>query len=544
LFIAGGDAAGDPLNDNTSAGTLFGVYEWLERDLGVRWLWPGVLGTIVPRTASLHVHDVDATVAPAFFQRNTRGGLTFKGQHAELDFSPEAAAAYAHDQAVFLRRHRMGHRVKLTYHHAFTDWWKKYGAGHPEWFQLVNGRRGPTRPGGNYSMCVSNPEFRHQIIVLWQQERKQNPGLHSINACENGTMGLCECDNCRAWDGPTPSDYLKYYPPKSKVMGSRFATDRYARFWLALLHEAQQIDPEATIVAYNYFNYYPPPSPGLRLDPHILLGSYPSAGWFPRSPEEQAWFTHQWARWQETGARLFSRGNYCLDGYTMPLVYAHQYADEFHFQAQHGLEATDYDAITGQWATQGTNLYVLVRLQTRPDVPTEVLLDEYYSGFGRAASDVKAYFEFWENYALGHRTEINRQYEDNTSRWRAFGVAAHVIFPPASFAAADAILERAQAAAAGDADAAARVQFLRDGLTHARLCADVSRSLSQREPESKAAGGAAALTALVSFRRAHEREWIANFNYCGWSEDAAWRLPSVLPPGPGANPAGTTSPVR
>ena len=529
LFIVGGDAAGDPLDRDTAAGTLFGVYEWLEHDVGVRWLWPGELGTCVPKVGSLRARDIAVTVSPAFFQRNIRGGLTFRGRHAELGFSPDAAAAYAHAQAVFLRRHRMGRSVAISYHHAFTDWWEKYGAQHPDWFQLVNGRRGPTRPGGSYSMCVSNPAFRHQIIVLWQEERKKNPNQHWINACENGIMGLCECDQCRAWDGPTPSDYLDYYPPKSKVMGSRFATDRYARFWLALLREAREIDPEATIVAYNYFNYFPPPSPGVRLDRHILLGSYPSAGWFPRSPAEQAWFTGQWARWQKTGARLFSRGNYCLDGGAMPLVFAHQYAEEFKFQARHGLEATDYDALTGQWAVQGTNLYLLARLQTRPDTPTDTLLAEYYSGFGAAAGDVKAYFNFWESHALAHRVEINRQYEDNTSRWRAFGVAAHLLFPPESFAAAAAILDRAQAAVVDDAEASARVQFLRDGLTHARLCTEVSRRLSVREPDADPARGAEALAALIAFRQAHEREWIANFNYCSWSEDAAWRLPAKLP---------------
>ncbi len=76
----------------------------------------------------------------------------------------------------FQRGHR---RVPLrAYGHAFTDWWKKYGAEHPEWFQLVNGQRGPTKPGGSYSMCVSNPEFQHKIVELWK-ERRAKPRTHS-----------------------------------------------------------------------------------------------------------------------------------------------------------------------------------------------------------------------------------------------------------------------------------------------------------------------------------------------------------------------------
>jgi hypothetical protein len=529
FFIVGGDASGDPLDNDTFAGTLFGVYELLERELGVRWLWPGALGTYVPKASSIRLHDRDETISPAFFQRNVRGGLTFKGKNASLGFTPAAAVDYAHDQAVFLRRHRVGKSVRITYHHAFTDWWRTYGAAHPEWFQLVNGKRGPTKPGGSYSMCVSNPDFRHEIIARWLKQRESNPGLHYVNAVENGIMGLCECANCRAWDGPTPADYLKYYPPKSKVMGSAFVTDRYARFWQELQREAAKIDPDATIVAYNYFNYFAPPTPGTKLNRHILVGSYPSAGWFPRSSEEQAWFKQQWSRWQETGARLFSRGNYCLDGYAMPLVFAHQFADEFQHQASHGMEATDYDAITGQWAAQGTNLYLLMRLENRPNTPPDNLLGEYYSAFGEAASQVKAYFDYWEHYALTKRVEINHQYEDNTSRWRSFGVAAHLLFPPESFAAAAAILDRAQTAVADDAEASARVQFLRDGLVHARLCAAVSQDLSVRETDADPTRGSEALATLIAFRKAHEREWIANFNYCSWSEDAAWRMPAKLP---------------
>ena len=38
VFIAGNDGGGDPLDPDTRAGTLWGVYEWLDRDLGVRWL--------------------------------------------------------------------------------------------------------------------------------------------------------------------------------------------------------------------------------------------------------------------------------------------------------------------------------------------------------------------------------------------------------------------------------------------------------------------------------------------------------------------------
>ncbi|MDI1248727.1 MAG: DUF4838 domain-containing protein [Lacunisphaera sp.] len=543
LIIVGGDAAGDPLATDTFAGTLFGVYEWLERDVGVRWLWPGELGTYVPELRSLRATTANLTVAPRFFQRNVRPGLTFKGEHAELGFTPAVAGEYARDLAIYLRRHRMGRNVRLSYGHAFTDWWAKYGAEHPEWFQLVKGKRGPTRPGGSYSMCVSNPELHRKIVELWRGKRMRSSGAESrfVNAIENGIMGLCECDSCRAWDGPQPDGFLEFYPPQSKVMGSRFVTDRYTRFWLAVQREAAKTDPTATVVAYNYFNYFHPPTAGTRLGAQILVGSYPSAGWYPRSAEEQAWFLAQWSQWQETGARLFSRGNYCLDGYNLPWIFAHQFADEFRHQVRHGMEATDYDALTGHWATQGPNLYLLMRLHTRPDASAEELLAEYYGGFGAAAPAVKDYFDHWERHTQGQREQANRLFADNTTRWRAWATAAHLLFPPESFVPAEAILARAAVLAADDPQAAARVGFLRAGLAHARLEVDAARELTLAGPAANPERGAAALAKLIAFRRAHERSWISNFNHAAWVEDRSWRLaePRLLSGSPSFAPGET-----
>ncbi len=46
-------------------GTLFGVYELLERYVGVRWLWPGQLGTYIPRSDSVNIcSNLDETYIP------------------------------------------------------------------------------------------------------------------------------------------------------------------------------------------------------------------------------------------------------------------------------------------------------------------------------------------------------------------------------------------------------------------------------------------------------------------------------------------------
>jgi hypothetical protein len=465
--------------------------------------------------------DVDTTLAPRFFQRHVRSGLDFKSSHPALGFTPSAAAEYAREQTIFLRRQRLGRSQRMSYGHAFTNWWEKYGKEHPEWFQLVKGKRGPTKPGARYAMCVSDPGLHREIVAQWKAKGAPN----FLNAVENDILGMCECENCRAWDGPAPADAMKFYAPNFKVYGARFMSDRYARFDLALQQLAAKENPHVTVIGYVYFNYFQAPTSGVQLNPRILLGFCPSAGWYPRADDEHDWYKQQWRGWRETGAQLFSRTNYFLDGYCMPFIFAHQFADDFQHAVQHGLVATDFDALTGQWATQGPNLYLLFRLQTRPDATPDDLLAEYYSGFGPAAARVKAYFDYWERYTMDNRPLIAAAFEDRVAiRWRTWAKVAHRVFPPQSFAEGEALLARAMTAAAGDSEAMARVEFLQAGLTHARLCSRVASSLTLADPTSTPERGADALKELLRFRRANERKWIGNFNHDAWVEDLSWKL--------------------
>ena len=524
VFIAGNDGGGDPLDSDTRAGTLWGVYEWLDRDLGVRWLWPGELGTHVTKTKTVVARTCDETIAPRLFQRRLRAGLGFVSEHPALGFTSAAFKQFSEEQSVYLRRHRMGRSYPVSYGHAFTDWWEKDGKAHPEWFQLLeSGKRGPNKKNGRFSMCVSNPDLQHEILARWTAKRPPNattPGF--INACENDILGLCTCTKCRALDGADPVDFLRFYPPNSKMAGSRFVSDRYARFWLGI---QQQAPAGVTVVGYAYFNYFQAPTSGIKLNPNILIGYCPSAGWFPRSVEEHAWMKQQWADWRGTGARLFMRTNHLLDGYCMPFIFAHQFADEFHHAVEKGMVATDYDSLTGHWATQGPNLYTAARLHVRPEAAADEVLAEYYAAFGCAADKVKTYFDYWEHFSTGSREKIDQTMESlQASRWRSWAKAAHLLYPPECFTPAKSLLAQAACVVGSDEEAVARVNFLQLGLQHAQLCARVSEKLSLATSTADQGEIKRAVDELIAFRRANERSGIGNFNHLAWVEDLSWKL--------------------
>lgn len=544
LYIAALDGPGDPLSTAMeTSGTLWGVYELLERSVDARWLWPGDSGVYVKECDTVCVKSLDETITPAFSMRNLRPGLGLRGfveGDPRLGFSPEQREQYAHNQTVFLRRHRMGrsagnYRMQRSFGsgHSFHGWWERFGEEHPEWFQLLpDGSRGPARPErpDSVSMCVSNPELHQKIIELWQEERTKFPGEPvNIGVGENDLSAACICENCRAWDGPAP-DLASLPEGLERSYEPVQAGNRYARFAKTIRELAVAIDPDVTVQYYAYLNYFWAPTEPIELHPNIIIGFVPWfrwAGWFPRTDAEQEWIKQQWLGWQKTGATVYYRPNWFLDGYAMPHVYMHQFADAFQFYAANEMMGTDFDSLQGMWAAQGPNLYLLARLHTRPNVPVETLLQEYYDGFGPASEAVKRYFAYWEHYSTENRERaadaIRNRDDGHFRRYANYAQVADKLYPPEVFPTAFALLDEAEAAAAASDNPVwrERIEFLRAGLQHALYCVEAAKTMNRWSANLSQKGEA--LSQLATYRRSVEHLGIANMDRAAIIETDSWQ---------------------
>lgn len=466
-FLVGGDGPGDP-NDtglHTPAGTLFAVYDVLDNDLGVRWLWPGQSGEFIPKRDVLEIRERDETVYPRFRFCALRTERT--------------------EEAKWMRRMRMHWTDEMEYGHAFETWDDQHFAEHPGWFEMdKNGVRQK-----NKSMCVSNPGFHKQIVENWWDRQKQHSGKRDIlNICENDGPGACCCPNCLAWDGPEAP-----WPKPTPYDNVHNVSQRYARFMLAVQKLAQKHDPNVEVVAYAYSNIVFDPT-GVTLNKNVLMGFVPDV-FFPRTQEQQDWVHRQWMGWIKSGASMFIRPNYLLHGYCMPVNWTRQLADDFQFFEQNGMIGTDYDSLTGMWSTMGLSLYVLGRLHVNPKMPLDAILDEYYSCFGPASGQVKAYWAYWERYLEEHLDA----HKNGLWHYVRYPENIEKRFPLESFDPADQILADAEKAVQGDPAAAVKVAFLKTGLIHARLCVEASMAF-------KAAGEdveqqKAAVEKLLEFRK-------------------------------------------
>jgi hypothetical protein len=105
-------------------GTKFGVCEFLERYVGVRWLFPGTLGRHVPHKATLAIPTQEVRQEPAFFSR-----LLSLGAKA-----PRGTRAWTH----LNRAHG-----RVSFHHNLLKLYRpsKYAKTHPHFFPMRKGKR-------------------------------------------------------------------------------------------------------------------------------------------------------------------------------------------------------------------------------------------------------------------------------------------------------------------------------------------------------------------------------------------------------------------
>ena len=505
LCLAGRDRGkpdADPLAlGDVQTGTLFAVYDFLDRSLGVRWLWPGELGVYAPPKSTIEIPDLDITRGPRLVQRKMRTLRTrldeMKDVSAEdVDLIPQPVnARLLREELVWLRRQQMGRRENLPFGHSFTRWWNKYGEAHPEFFAKLNGHQQPYPKPDRVKLCVSNPAVIDQIVRDWQ-EAGAGP---TLAACPNDSRAYCTCERCREWDKPeitTPDNVDK-----------SVLTYRYVRFWNAIAEKAAAINPNVKICGYAYTNYRTPPK-DMKLRGNIALGYIGNPSSVPHVSGGDDLFAH-WEGWTNAGAELFFRPNWTCAGHMTPYLPLHDSGKFFKFAYEHKMLGTDFDSLFSRWSTQGAWYYLIGRLHMRPDLTVEEIIAEYVSAFGSAAPAVRKYLAYWEEFTAKRTAAVAPG---------MYTIVAHMpdLFTDEALAPAQALLEEAARLARRDTAAVrARVQFLSHGLTHVRLTRDAIAAVAS----ARAAGAIADAPALVrTVQRLREFRRAAAARHEDWTE--------------------------
>ncbi len=489
VYLFGMDGNGVVPNDETTPmGTLFAVYDFLNQQLGVRWLWPGESGIYVRKQDTVYSGTPREIVrAQKLLHTRMRDGSGL-GNYDKV-MSKEEYEQAINERRVWLRRHQFACGTSFQYGHAYEKYWERFGESHPEYFALrTNGKREPADPKRSklIQMCVSNPELQKQIIEDWTKNVQSYKGPF-INGAENDKTAAdehCFCENCLAWDPVsnrmTAEEYLKR---AGKDSMPNILSDRYAKFWLALQQEGAKHRENPVVLGYAYADYSNPPLE-TALNENIIVAIVPGIQ-YPLEPDRRKAMRQQWDGWRATGARLYLRPNYFLNGYTLPYIYARQFGEDYKHAYDNGMVGTDFDSLTGMFGTQGPNLYMVARLTDNPAMKVEDVLDEYYSSFGKAAPKIKAYFELWESATGGYTREFAGKYPGGG--WNYAGWSGHKLYPMELIATAEKILSEARLAVRDNPDDARRVEFLAKGLKHTRLTLETMNAFEAFSKNRKSA---------------------------------------------------------
>ena len=351
-----------------SAGSAWGVYEFCERALGVRWYWPVAAGgrSVLP-AKTLHVRPMWVEDAPFFRMREiwpSPGGL---GQlHSAL-------------------RSGRSWPVVLNVHapHAWAKF-DDFGVKRPEIFQLrKDGSRDPIM------LCYGNPRTLETYLeVLWRVFSKAEPNMKDGGGIVNGNsitvspydQGVaCACPDCQKLMDPNGGRW----GTASRLLGT---------FVAKLGREVKQRWPDKTVIFLPYLNYTLAPK-GIEFPDNVevQLCGMPGVALY-KEPEIYKQFQDNIDTWMKLTRRKVQTWDYScwpLDRTKAPYHYPRVL--KMYYQANRSkIVGTFINGVEDHWPRSNISLYCWMKLLWNPDFDVDAAMEEFVKRmFGPAAGTMR-----------------------------------------------------------------------------------------------------------------------------------------------------------
>ncbi|MGL4632268.1 MAG: DUF4838 domain-containing protein, partial [Leadbetterella sp.] len=376
----------DPESENSRV-TQWATGFLLDRYFGVKWLWPGDLGTHTPKLQAVTIPEMDYRYQPRYEKRNFN----------IIKSTPE-------NQHWIAYNHFGGSRIDYHFNHSFRknfdngDWWNEFKDTKPTLLaQSPQGGLQEPPKKDFFKICTSNPESVDEIVKRW--EAAGMPVFWDITP--NDGKGFCTCDRCMAQDKELGG---KSYKKEEIWNGYDFVnlTDRHVWQWNQIAKRLND-KKQGTKVGVYYYSQYREPPISQQLQPNIVGEMVHSLDF------------NQWLKWQKAGAKEIGlRPNWLYMGACGPHVFTKEVGSYIEKARDNGMILINMDSFQEYWATQGINYYLIGRLVARPDLNTAQIIDEYCSTFGKAQNAIKEYIQFWEDYHV----KVNYNIPVGGSSWR------------------------------------------------------------------------------------------------------------------------------
>lgn len=363
------------LAGGSESGTEFAVYEFLERYVGVRWLFPGEMGTVIPRSADVTIPARQITSVPTYISRTISS---------------------MYDMGAWLRHQRQ--HWTIQHHHNLNKLFApdKFYDRHPEFYPMIDGQRQkPDAEGYVWQPVLDAPGIVDAAVESIGRYFDENPAATSYS------LGVNDNNNFNA-----PSQYIN-------SVGLKDYSDYYFNFTNRVIEGVLKSHPDKWFGCLAYVGVTDPPrrvKVNPRMVPYICIDRQ---GW--ASEEGRRKDMERTEKWH-AAAPVIGWYDYIYGGdqYRIPRIYTHLMGNYLRFGSEHGVKAVYAELYASPQWTEGPKMYVFMKLLWDPTLDVDWLQEEWYRlAVGeRAAVPLAEYFRVWEDYWMKRvpRTDWFKQY--------------------------------------------------------------------------------------------------------------------------------------
>lgn len=393
--------------------TIWAAWQWLN-DQGVVWVMPGEHGTYVPKKASIEIAEVHDIEAPGMNLRG--GGYGLPVADAPPGFNtPEhgipAGSLFAvrmrfnENQAIVVKDMIEALGSGHSYEHYLSA--STYSKAHPEWFNLINGRRMDGGPGTQ--VCFTNHEAAAQfaknvmVEIRYELERGIPVERLPVSISPNDWAAMCECDNC-----------------KKLIDKDGSASSLVTHFCNLVTAEIRKVYPNANTRFYAYDNYATPPDhvkPGPGVRPQVVFWSaaiaFAANSAQPMFSQANHRFRDGFAGWQKISESVSAHTYYGHYTWITPWPLITQMSHDIPILASVPNFGGMYSELHLHWGTQGLNLWLYPKLMWNPKLDVRKAIKTYcQAAYGPAAAPIQAYYQTVQDamdrqgYICGYTVEI------------------------------------------------------------------------------------------------------------------------------------------
>ncbi len=401
LIIGRDDFKQDPRKSTKGFGdkgewaTLFGTYDFLERFAGVRYYFPGDLGTVIPQKKEIALPAVNIYDRPDFLERRFN----------DYDYNKKPSRPYPgwDSQLNWLRNRAETFYIPNCHGIAYLGYNFRFGKTHPEYFALNSSNKRMMTPASKdpfgEQICFSS-EIRNEIAadavsflknepasvrgILrnngkpgWNHIHK--PGLPCFNIMPNDCAYLCRCAECQ----------------KHFTKGPQAVSNYIWEFFNDIARKVKAQGGEGYLTTMAYADYRPIPDQAIEDNILVMLAIRgPWNEYIPSLRDHDVELLRKWN--QKLGGKTWLwtyPGKYF--GHMMGIPHTtpraigsfikrvHPYIFGLYIECESDIVMFNY-----------LNYYVFGKLAWNPETDVDALLNEHARNlFGPAAIPMKEFFD-------------------------------------------------------------------------------------------------------------------------------------------------------